>query len=64
MTVTVTKVLHSRQGIETWLTSDGRAYFVELNETSAPDLEDAGRRNDQVGLTIFNKSGVYIFISV
>ena len=38
MLVTVTKVLHSRQGVETWVTSDGRAYFVELNEISASDL--------------------------
>lgn len=32
--VTVTKILHSRQGVETWITSDGRAYFVQLNEVN------------------------------
>jgi hypothetical protein len=33
--VTVTKILHSRNtGVETWITSDGRAYFVQLQETS------------------------------
>ncbi|KAG1826256.1 RIC1-domain-containing protein [Suillus subaureus] len=30
--VTVTKILHSISGVETWITSDGRAYFVRLQE--------------------------------
>ncbi|OAX44898.1 RIC1-domain-containing protein [Rhizopogon vinicolor AM-OR11-026] len=30
--VTVTKILHS-SGVETWITSDGRAYFVGLQES-------------------------------
>src|ERR1700736_2859165 len=59
--VIVTKVLHSRQGVETWLTSDGRAYFVELNETSAPDSEIADQSDDQVCQSVFKKSGIYIF---
>jgi len=29
--VTVTKILHS-SGVEAWITSDGRAYFVRLQE--------------------------------
>jgi hypothetical protein len=33
--VTVTRILHTRNaGVETWFTSDGRAYFVQLEETS------------------------------
>lgn len=31
--VTVTKILHSISGAETWITSDGRAYFVRLQES-------------------------------
>lgn len=31
--VTVTKILHSISGVETWITSDGRAYFVRLQES-------------------------------
>jgi hypothetical protein len=32
-TVTATKILYSRAtGVETWITSDGRAYFVALDE--------------------------------
>ncbi|KAJ6626842.1 RIC1-domain-containing protein [Mycena sp. CBHHK59/15] len=32
--VTATKILYSRAtGVETWITSDGRAYFVGLNES-------------------------------
>ncbi|KAJ6519422.1 RIC1-domain-containing protein [Mycena sanguinolenta] len=40
--VTATKILYSRAtGVETWITSDGRAYFVGLNESIAPaDSED------------------------
>lgn len=37
ISVIVTKILHPRQsGIETWLTSDGRAYLVQLYES--PDV--------------------------
>ncbi|PCH33349.1 RIC1-domain-containing protein [Wolfiporia cocos MD-104 SS10] len=37
--VSVTKILHSKQpGFETWITSDGRAYFVQLYD----DEEDSG----------------------
>lgn len=32
--VTVSKILHSTSGVETWVTSDGRAYFVRLQECS------------------------------
>ncbi|KAJ7456586.1 RIC1-domain-containing protein [Mycena latifolia] len=35
--VTATKILYSRAtGVETWITSDGRAYFVGLNEDITP----------------------------
>ncbi|KAF7340016.1 RIC1 domain-containing protein [Mycena venus] len=35
--VTATKILYSRAtGVETWITSDGRAYFVGLTEESMP----------------------------
>ncbi|KIJ21502.1 hypothetical protein PAXINDRAFT_95072 [Paxillus involutus ATCC 200175] len=51
--VTVTKVLHSTAGVETWITSDGRAYFVRLQEnaqveepTVDPDNEDESRDGD------------------
>jgi len=50
--VTVTKVLHSRQGVETWVTSDGRAYFVELDETERPEtneVEAVNHKDFQVG---------------
>lgn len=34
--VVVSTILHSRlTGVETWITSDGRAYFVRLNENEA-----------------------------
>ena len=37
--VTVSKILHTRNaGVETWLTSDGRAYFVQLQETSHSEV--------------------------
>ncbi|KAN0100860.1 RIC1 domain containing protein [Tylopilus felleus] len=32
--VTVAKILYSNSGVETWVTSDGRAYFVRLEENS------------------------------
>lgn len=46
--VTVTKILHPRQsGVETWCTSDGRAYLVQLYEgserVSADDARSARR---------------------
>jgi hypothetical protein len=35
LTVTVARILHSRlSGVETWITSDGRAYFVRLQENT------------------------------
>ncbi|KAJ7169474.1 RIC1-domain-containing protein [Mycena filopes] len=40
--VTATKILYSRTtGVETWITSDGRAYFVGLTEIKATDSENA-----------------------
>ncbi|KAF9243850.1 RIC1-domain-containing protein [Melanogaster broomeanus] len=48
--VTVTKILRSMAGVETWITSDGRAYFVRLQEnaqveetTVDPDNADESR---------------------
>ncbi|KAI9572704.1 RIC1-domain-containing protein [Boletus coccyginus] len=32
--VTVAKILYSTSGVETWITSDGRAYFVRLEENT------------------------------
>lgn len=32
--VTVAKILYSTSGVETWITSDGRAYFVRLEENA------------------------------
>lgn len=53
--VTVTKILYSTSGVETWITSDGRAYFVRLQESSQterttvdPDNED--ERSDGVSV--------------
>jgi hypothetical protein len=45
--VTVSKILYSRTtGVETWITSDGRAYFVQLQETPDADLSTS-----ELGLT-------------
>ncbi|KAG2156509.1 RIC1-domain-containing protein [Suillus bovinus] len=33
--VTVTKIFHSMSGVEAWITSDGRAYFVRLQESGS-----------------------------
>lgn len=46
--VTVTEILHPRQsGVETWITSDGRAYLVQLYDgvgrTSAGSAKDSRR---------------------
>ncbi|CAK5265262.1 unnamed protein product [Mycena citricolor] len=39
--VPVTKILQSRTpGVETWITSDGRAYFVTLNESTIEENGD------------------------
>ncbi|KAJ7462790.1 RIC1-domain-containing protein [Mycena galericulata] len=44
--VTATKILYSRAtGVETWITSDGRAYFVGLSE----NIEPAGSENTEEG---------------
>jgi hypothetical protein len=38
--VSVTQILHSRvMGIETWIASDGRAYFVRLHEFDDSEVE-------------------------
>ncbi|KAG6381430.1 RIC1-domain-containing protein [Boletus reticuloceps] len=39
--VTVKKILYSISGVETWITSDGRAYFVRLEENS--QTEETGK---------------------
>ncbi|KAJ7139708.1 RIC1-domain-containing protein [Mycena epipterygia] len=45
--VTATKILYSRAtGVETWITSDGRAYFVGLNENIKP----SGSENTEEGM--------------
>ncbi|KAJ6604206.1 RIC1-domain-containing protein [Mycena vulgaris] len=41
--VTATKILYSRAtGVETWITSDGRAYFVGLSEDRRPSGSEQG----------------------
>lgn len=67
MSVTVTKILHSRQGVETWVTSDGRAYFVELVETdrlpaSPFDLRGIDQRNDHVSRCFYQESKHLYFL--
>jgi hypothetical protein len=57
--VTVTKVLHSISGVETWITSDGRAYFVRLQESRhSEDVSEIDEEEtDKVGypvLSLFN----------
>ncbi|KAJ7693644.1 RIC1-domain-containing protein [Mycena rosella] len=45
--VTATKILYSRPtGVETWITSDGRAYFVGLSEDTRPSGSDGSRSPD------------------
>lgn len=59
--MTVIKVLHSRQGVETWVTSDGRAYFVELDETSPSDVGGVDQRYSQVGPIILQElKSIYV----
>jgi hypothetical protein len=43
--VTVTKILHSISGVETWITSDGRAYFVRLQESR--HSEEVSERDEE-----------------
>ncbi|CAL1696319.1 unnamed protein product [Somion occarium] len=48
--VTVNKILYSRQtGVETWLTSDGRAYLVQLYESNdlPPSQSDLSTTGDE-----------------
>jgi hypothetical protein len=50
--VTVTKILHSA-GVETWITSDGRAYFVRLQERHSENASGIGEGEiSRVGLPI------------
>lgn len=53
--VNVTKILHSRQGVETWLTSDGRTYFVQLHDLSGSEgsASDLGLADDRTVVNIF-----------
>ncbi|KII93321.1 hypothetical protein PLICRDRAFT_130973 [Plicaturopsis crispa FD-325 SS-3] len=46
--VTISHILHSRMtGVETWITSDGRAYFVQLHENSTASTSDLGRGEEE-----------------
>lgn len=51
--VTATQILYSRTtGVETWITSDGRAYFVGLNEdTRTSDSDHDGSRSPTIPAT-------------
>ncbi|KAF8446212.1 RIC1-domain-containing protein [Boletus edulis BED1] len=44
--VTVKKILYSISGVETWITSDGRAYFVRLEENSQTEETGKGEPDD------------------
>ncbi|KAG9314607.1 RIC1-domain-containing protein [Chiua virens] len=47
--VTITKILHSTSGVETWITSDGRAYFVRLRESSETDDPASDQDDEELG---------------
>jgi hypothetical protein len=65
--VTILQMLRSRAtGVETWIASDGKAYFVQLNETREPDasaselgLADEGYQVDSVLVPLICWSGAY-----
>ena len=46
LVVTVTKILYSTSGLEAWITSDGRAYFVRLEEKSQAEEAVVTLNND------------------
>lgn len=48
------RILHAKQGVETWITSDGRAYFVQLNDNAHTDssASDLGGTDEQVLLKV------------
>lgn len=50
--VNITKILHSRQGVETWLTSDGRTYFVQLHDITGAEgsASDLGAADDRTAV--------------
>ncbi|KAL4069425.1 RIC1-domain-containing protein [Scleroderma citrinum] len=47
--VTVTKILQPAPGVEAWLTSDGRAYFVRLQESRYSEDIASGHQNAERG---------------
>jgi len=52
ISVTVVKILQPAPGIEAWLTSDGRAYFVRLQESRHSETIGEDERNYMVGLEV------------
>ncbi|KAF7310575.1 RIC1 domain-containing protein [Mycena chlorophos] len=51
--VTVSRILYSRAtGVETWITSDGRAYFVGLSDEPASEADDSPSRSAWQGTCI------------
>lgn len=53
ISVTVIKILQPAPEIEAWVTSDGRAYFVRLQESRHSETIGEGERNYMVGLEVF-----------
>lgn len=59
--VTVAKILYSTSGVETWITSDGRAYFVQLEENpqterTVADLDNKVDPSDGVSVILCRHS--------
>jgi RAB6A-GEF complex partner protein 1 len=45
--VSVSQILHARaMGIEAWITSDGRAYFVRLHEFDGSEMSSSEYAED------------------
>ena len=64
LVVTVPKILFSTSGVETWVTSDGRAYFVRLEqgsqtEETVVDPDNEIEPSDRVSVK-FRRHSVYM----
>lgn len=63
ITVTVNSITYSRiTGAETWVTSDGRAYFVHLSENLQSSLSDTTSVGDTNGSEVFVLYSVSFFV--
>jgi hypothetical protein len=68
LVVTIPKILYSTSGVETWVTSDGRAYFVRLEEDSQTDeivvdLDNEVEPSDRVSMKFCYHSAYMLKIS-